>query len=530
MSLIGPILWQGIKMPRRVAVMDDQRSYTYSQLLGGSMFLADQIESVTSAKHVGILLPTSGTFPMALLGAWVAGRVAVPLNYLLAPDELRYVIADSDIDTIITVGPMLDFLNSSQASGSSPPGHTTRQHGLPEAIPDGIRLLRLEQCDFSGMPPFRWPACPGRDDLAVILYTSGTSGRPKGVMLTHSNLQSNVDAAIVHANIKQADTFLGVLPQFHSFGLTALTLIPLRIGAKVVYTARFVPKKIVALIRRHRPDNILAVPSMYGALLSVKNASSDDFSSIRLAISGGEPLPAATYETFLDRFNVKILEGYGLTETAPITNWSTPTRFVRRAVGPTLPDVEQIVVDDHDLPLPPGQEGQILIAGPNIMKGYYKLPDQTRQVFVEIPTQRLNPASAYQTQGLASMQTSKKRFFRTGDIGHIDAEGFLFITGRKKEMLIIGGENVFPREIEEVLNRHPSVRDSAVIGKTDGMRGEVPVAFIELNDDATFNATALRSWCRDSLAGYKVPREIQQINALPRSPTGKILRRQLKAG
>jgi long-chain acyl-CoA synthetase len=336
-------------------------------------------------------------------------------------------------------------------------------------------------------------------------------------MLTHGNLHSNADAAIVHAGIKRADTFLGVLPQFHSFGLTALTLIPLRIGARVVYSARFIPKKIVELVRRYRPDIVMAVPSMYGALLSVKGATPDDFTSVRLAISGGEPLPEAVYTAFLEKLNLRILEGYGLTETAPVTNWSTPQRFVRRAVGTCLPNVDEKIVDEHNRPLPAGHEGEILITGPNIMKGYYKLPGQTRDVFIDLPLE--TPHGRVET----------RRYFRTGDIGKMDADGFLFITGRKKEMLIIGGENVFPREIEEVLNKHPSVRDSAVIGRTDGLRGEVPVAFVETQDGADFDEKALRSWCRESLAGYKVPREIHAVDTLPRSPTGKILRRELKA-
>lgn len=508
MGLAWSILWQAIRSPHRVAAIDDRRSYTYGQIVGGAMFLAEKIEGLTDAGHVGILLPTGGAFPMALLGAWFSGRVAVPLNYLLSPDELAYVIQDSRIDTVITAGPMLDFVrgDSQHTKGSS-----------VEPIPSHIKTVAMETLDFTGVPPLRWPAAGRGDDTAVILYTSGTSGRPKGVMLTHGNLASNVDAAILHANIQQADVFLGVLPQFHSFGLTALTLIPLRIGAQAVYSARFIPKKIVELIRKHRPDIVMAVPSMYGALLSVKDAGPEDFSSIRLAISGGEPLPQATFEEYLARFHLRLLEGYGLTETAPVTNWSTPQRFVRGAVGPALPDVVIQVVDPQDRPVPPNQDGEILIAGPNVMKGYFNLPAQTQQVFVDLPTKTAN----------GSMKPT--RYFRTGDIGRLDEEGFLFITGRKKEMLIIGGENVFPREIEEVLNRHPVVKDSAVIGKMDGLRGEVPVAFVEVNEGQSFDETELRGWCRGRLAGYKVPREIRRLESLPRNPTGKILRRQLRA-
>jgi len=418
----------------------------------------------------------------------------VPLNYLLSKDELRYVIQDSQVDTIITVGPMVDFVGQ-------------------DAIPDDIHLIRLENADFTGFPPLRWPPNPGSDDLAVILYTSGTSGRPKGVMLTHGNLRSNVEGAITHANLTRADMFLGVLPQFHSFGMTILTLLPMRIGAQVVYAARFVPRRIVELIKKHRPDIFVAIPSMYGALLSVKSAEADDLQSIRLAISGGEALPQDTFERFHERFNVRILEGYGLTETSPASNWSTPDRNRRGAVGQTLPQVDVVIVDDHDHVLPPHAEGEILIAGPNIMAGYFNLPEQTAEVFVDLKVDG---------------HVEHRRFFRTGDIGKLDEEGYLYITGRKKEMLIIGGENVFPREIEEVLNRHASVAESAVVGKQDGMRGEVAIAFVELEEGSDFDEKALRAWCRDRLAQFKVPREIRLIDALPRNPTGKIMRRKLE--
>lgn len=498
MSALWPIVRTAISSPTRIAVIDDRRKYTFGQLLGGSFFVAEHLDARTQRKHVGILLPTSGAFPLALLGVWMTGRVAVPLNFLLAPEELTYVIHDSDIDTIITTRALLDFM------------------GGPSRIPQGIRIEFIEDIDYHGMPPLRWPPLNAGDDLAVILYTSGTSGRPKGVMLTHRNLTSDVWAGVEHAQITRADTFLGVLPQFHSFGLTALTLIPLFVGSKVVYTARFVPKRIVELIREHRPDIVMAVPSMYGALLSVKDAGPADFASIRFAISGGEPLPAAVFDACLERFSLRLLEGYGLTETSPATNWCTPTKFKRTSVGTPLPGVTEIVVDEKDRPLPPNREGEILIAGPIIMKGYYKLPEQTKAVMVEIPP---DPRTGF--PGF--------RGFRTGDYGRIDEEGFLYITGRKKEMLIIGGENVFPREIEEVLNKHPSVRDSAVIGKRDDLRGEVPVAFVEIEEGAAFDEGALRAWCRDALAGYKVPREIHQVQQLPRSPTGKILRRHLKA-
>ena len=495
MSLVGSILKHALFSPRTVAIIDDQRRYTYGRLGVGGFFIADAIEQASEARHVGLMLPTSGAFPLALLATWMLGRVAVPLNYLLSADELRYVIHDSDIDTIVTVQPMLDYVGE-------------------DAIPDDINVLRLEDVDFTGFfPTPRWPAALADDDLAVLLYTSGTSGKPKGVMLTHGNLESNVKAGIEHARLSHADAFLGVLPQFHSFGLTALTLIPLFLGTRVIYTARFVPRRIVELIDKHKPDIFMAVPSMYGALLSVKNAGTDDFASIRLPISGGEPLPDAVFEQCRQRFNLHIYEGYGLTETSPITHWATPDRHKRYSVGMSLPNVQTLVLDDNEQPLPPGEEGEIALAGPNVMRGYYKLPELTAQVIRHITMPQTN---------------ERLRVFKTGDIGRVDAEGYLYITGRKKEMLIIGGENVFPREIEEVLNQHPSVREAAVVGRADDVRGEVPIAFIEADADNPFDEQAVRTHCRERLAPYKVPRQITVVEALPRSPTGKILRRHLK--
>lgn len=504
-SLLWPILRHAVWSPRAIAVVDDHRTYSYGSLLGGAMHVAQHIDATADVAHVGVMLPTSGAFPIALLGCWLSRRVAVPLNYLLAKDELEYVIGDSDIDTLITVGPMLDFLDHQDSAA---------------AIPPSVRLLRLDQMDFTVPPDLRWPPWPDAEDLAVILYTSGTSGRPKGVMLTHGNLRADAEAAIEHAGITSADGFLGVLPQFHSFGLTALTLIPLRCGAKAIYTARFVPRKIVQLIKKHRPDIFMAVPSMYGALLSVKGLNPEDVSSLRLPISGGEPLPDAVYEAYRDRLDLKILEGYGLTETSPATHWSTPAKNKRHSVGLALPGIRVTIVDETDQPLAPGEEGEICLSGPMIMAGYYKKPELTEQVMVELE-RVTRPVGD-------TLQAGKHhRAFRTGDIGRVDEQGYLYITGRKKEMLIIGGENVFPREIEEVLNRHRAVHDSAVIGKSDGMRGEIPVAFVELEEEARFDEAEIRRYCRENLAQFKVPRQIQRIDQLPRNATGKILRRQL---
>lgn len=492
MALLRSIFKQALLHPTRTAIVDDLRTWSYGKLAAGAFFMAREIQQATDKPKVGLMLPTSGAFPAALLGAWQAGKTAVPLNYLLSKDDLHHVIHDSGLDTIFTASKLLDVVGE-------------------DAIPQGINVIKLDELNFKGLPPLHWPTRINEADLALLLYTSGTSGKPKGVMLSHRALNSNVKALVEHAKLGPTNTFLGVLPQFHAFGVTAMTLMPLVLGAKVVYTARFVPKKLIELIRKHRPNIFVAVPSMYGALLSVKSAEADDFASLNYAVSGAEPLPKSIFDAYKEKFNCRLLEGYGLTETSPVTNWSTPAHNKQHAVGKAVPGVINVIVDEQNNVLGPEEEGEILIAGPTVMDGYWQLPDQTASVFVEIDL----PG-----QG-------KTKCFRTGDIGKLDAEGYLYITGRKKEMLIVGGENVFPREIEEVLNLHPSVAASAVVGKADDMRGEVPIAFVEIQDDATFHETELRNFVRERIAQYKVPREIRQIDALPRNPTGKILRREL---
>jgi long-chain acyl-CoA synthetase len=497
MSVHWPIIRQLLSSPRREVIVDDRRAYRAAEILVGALHIAEEVSRRSSARTLGVLLPTSGVFPMALLAGWMLGRTVVPLNYLLKPEELRFVIDDCETDCVVTVGPMLDFLRSShKEDGAAVPGALSK-------VADN--LVRLDALDFAGAPALRWPALAHDEDLALLLYTSGTSGRPKGVMLTHGNIGANIAQIREWVEFTRDDVLAGVLPQFHTFGLTALTLLPLTAGCKVVYTARFVPAKIVQLIREHRATALIAIPSMYNALLQVKSATAEDFASLRYTVSGGEPLPSAVFDGFRERFGVTLNEGYGLTETAPVANWCRPHEWRRHSVGRALPRiVERIVDPETGRDLPPGRDGEVRIKGPNVMRGYFKRPEET--------------AAAFDEHG----------FLRTGDIGRMDGDGHLYITGRLKEMLIVGGENVFPREIEEVLNRHPAIKESGVVGVMDEIRGELPVAYVEVREGATFDEKDVLRFCREHLAGYKVPRHVRVLDALPRNPTGKVMRRELK--
>lgn len=467
----------------RVMLADDRRTYRGLDLLVIALHTADLVDSKSSTPRVGVMLPTSGAFAGVASGVWFAGRTVVPLNYLLKPEELQYVIDDCGADLLIASRQLCETL---------------------KLEPKCKNIVYLEDLNFKALPTPRWPKLANPDDLAVVLYTSGTSGRPKGVMLTHDNLASNVRQMRSHVHFTREEIFLGVLPQFHSFGLTALTHVPFFSGARGIFNARFTPKKIVEAFREHRPTVFMGIPSMYNALLTVKDATADDFKSLRIAVSGGEPLPKPVADQFRQRFGVDICEGFGMTECSPVTHVRLPEDDAPGSVGRPLPEVVQRIVDPATgRDLPPGVDGELRLSGPNIMLGYLNLPNESAASFDELG------------------------FLKTGDMARIDERGFLWITGRIKEMIIVGGENVFPREVEEVLDAHPDVFATGVVGERDDMRGETVVAFVEAEEGKTPDPEALRAWCRDRLAGYKVPRRVVIVDALPRNPTGKIMRRAL---
>lgn len=479
-----PILRSLLTRPAKVAVVDDSRAYRGYEIVVAAANLARIIERSTESETVGVLLPTSGASPIAFLACWMAGRVPVPLNYLLSRDELEYVIEDCGTDTLLCAQPLIDHMGY---------------------CPDLPNILKLDQINLRTIPQPRWPEESSANETATLLYTSGTSGKPKGVMLTHANLEAGIRIAEEHVHFASCcDVFLGVLPQFHCFGLIDLTLLPLRMGCKVVYSARFVPNRILASIREHRPTVFIAIPSMFNALLGLKKATPADFESLTLCVSGGEPLPDAIASKFEQRFGVRISEGYGMTETSAGVNICRPAEYRPHSVGPAMPEVlQRVVCTDTGKDVQPNQDGELRIAGPTIMKGYYRREEET--------------ASAFDERG----------YLRTGDMARHDQDGHLYITGRLKEMMIVGGENLFPREVEEVVNKAPGVARSACIPRQDPSRGEVPIVFVEMEEDAAFDESAIRSFCRERLAPFKVPREVHRIESIPLGPTGKVLRREL---
>jgi long-chain acyl-CoA synthetase len=456
--------------PEKVISRDDNREFTGGQLLDGCRAAAGRLASAGGGQRVGLLLPNLAGYPAALVGALWAGKVAVPLNPMLKPGELAFLFQDAGIDTVVVADPTAPLVA-----------------GLD------VRPVPIRELLSFDRPAPAEPMNSDPDSTAVMLYTSGTSGKPKGVPLTHGNLLSNAQTLIDRAGLGADEVFLGVLPMFHAFGLTGSMVMPLLLGAEVTYQPRFHPERSAAAIAERRVTVFIAVPPMFG-LLARSRGHDEGLRGVRLPVSGGEALPPAYREGYRQRFGRDVLEGYGLTETSPVLAVNLPHENRPGTVGKPLPGVEVRIA---------GEDGEIQVRGPNVMKGYYNRPEET--------------AHAFTADG----------WFRTGDMGRLDADAYLSITGRIKELIIRGGEKIMPGEVEEVLGQFPGVQEAAVIGEPDGDRGEAVVAFV-VPGDVPPTPEALRDFCRTRLAEFKVPRRIVIARDLPRGPTGKLLKRALR--
>jgi long-chain acyl-CoA synthetase len=352
-------------------------------------------------------------------------------------------------------------------------------------------ILMADEPSFTASAPLS-EAVAYRDP-ALYLYTSGTTGRPKGVILTHENLVCNVESCQEAGQFDHRDAFLCLLPFFHTYAITGTILLPLLAGSKMVLVDRFQPLKVLKLIEDHRISVFLAIPSMYRVLAATEGDFRVD--SVRFPISGGEPLPVAIAEAFEKRFNVPIFEGYGQTEAAPVVTLNTPGARKLGTVGQALPGVEIAIWGEAKNLLPTGEIGEIMVRGRNVMQGYYRLPEDTAITI---------------TNG----------WLHTGDLGKIDEQGYVTITGRKKDLIISAGENIYPREIEEVLAAHPKVKEVAVIGVKDEVRGEVPKAFIIIREGMSLDVKELGGFCRNQLANFKVPKYVEFVSVFPRTPSG----------
>ena len=490
--------------PERVAITCGPQQLTYAELDAKATQAAAGLHAmgIRPGDHVALSCPNIPWFPIAYFGILKAGAAVVPLNVLLKPREIAYHLKDSHAKAVIAY----------EGTGELPIGAMCREGaseaGTPHVVvlpADAGALLR----DSSGFHP------PARDphDTAVILYTSGTTGRPKGAELSHGNMVSN--AITCHDMFRPAfdggldqNVTLVTLPLFHSTAQTAQMNAGLYGGFRLVLMPRFDPAGVLEAFAREQIGFWIGVPTMYWALLNHARASQADVSraaaSLKVCVSGGAPMPVELLHTFEQTFDVRVLEGYGLSETAPVVAFNQLHRPSKPGtVGLPIFGVDVQCVDEHDNPVPAGERGEVIVRGPNVMKGYYNQPESTAEAM-------------------------RGGWFRTGDIGQFDTDGYLAIVDRKKDMILRGGFNVYPREIEEVLLTHPAVSACAVVGVPDDRLGEEVKAVIVRRPGVTVNETDLAAWARDQMAAYKYPRIIEFRDSLPVGATGKVLKRELR--
>ncbi len=477
--------------PDEIAVKLDDAAFNYGLLDNASQRVSAMLKSkgVGPGDRVGVMLPNVPYFPAVYYGVLRAGAVVVPMNVLLKGREVGFYLSDPEVKLLFA---WHGFMEAAEAGA--------REAGDVEIVP--VKPGEIEGLIFAHEPDPDVYECAG-DETAVILYTSGTTGRPKGAELTHDNLSNNVRAAVDLFGLGVGDVIFGGLPLFHSFGQTCTMNAAISCGACVTLLPRFDPGKALEIVERDGCTVFEGVPTMYGALLNHAGRETCDVSSLRVCASGGASLPVEVLRGFEECFGCKVLEGYGLSETSPVASFNHPDRERKAgSIGTPIEGVEMKLVDDDGNEVAQGEIGEILIKGHNVMKGYLNHPEATAEAI-------------------------KDGWFASGDMAKVDEDGYFFIVDRKKELIIRGGYNVYPREIEEVLYEHAAVREVAVVGVPHDELGEEIGAAIALKDGAEVDVEELRAFVKEQVAAYKYPRHIWFVDELPKGPTGKILKREI---
>jgi len=477
--------------PDRAAVRLDDLVLTYDELDERSARVAGLLAArgVAPGDRVGLMLPNVPQFPVLYYGVLRAGAVVVPMNPLLKAREVEYYLGDS--------GARLVFAWHAVAAEAAK-GAEAAGAGFVPVDPEGLDRLLGEHAPVTAV------TSRADDDTAVILYTSGTTGKPKGAELTHANLARNAAvSATTLFHLEPDDVVMGCLPLFHSFGQTCGLNAAVSSGACLTLLPRFDPARALEVVQRDKVTVFEGVPTMYVALLNHPRRDDCDVSSLRVCVSGGAALPVEVLRGFEGTFGCIILEGYGLSETSPVASFNHPDRPRRPgSVGTPIEGVELRLVDPAGADVPAGEVGEVAIRGHNVMKGYWLRPEATAEAIPD-------------------------GWLRTGDLGRQDEDGYLFIVDRKKDLIIRGGFNVYPRELEEVLYEHPAVAEAAVVGVPHPTLGEEVGAAVVLKPGAAATPEELRAFCKERVAAYKYPRHVWLEAALPKTATGKLLRREV---
>ena len=477
------------KYQQKVALFWGDREYSYAELRRLSIFNARKLKDlgIRPGDRVALWLKNCPEFIPALFGIWEAGAVVVPINNFLKSDEVRYILQDAGIDLIITDRELAVHFEALRAARPM------------------LRMLLTDRQGENGTAVKRSPHATSAahdGDLAVIIYTSGTTGRPKGAMLSHANLLHNVESCRIVLRTVEVDRFAVLLPMFHSYMLTVGILLPLLVGGSIVLVKSLHPARNALQEIIQREATVLpAIPQFYRSLVGTPGHVT---LPVRLCISGAAPLPEQVLKDFEAKFHIPLIEGYGLSEASPVVT-KNPLDGTRKpgSIGLPIPNVEVSIQDDAGLELGTDQVGELCVRGGNVMQGYWKQPEETSKAL-------------------------RNGWLLTGDVGYRDVEGYYFITDRKKDMLLVNGINVYPREIEEILYQFPGVKEAAVVGKPDPRKGEQPVAFVSPTDGAVLEEKSLQQFVRSNLADYKVPRKVVLMPALPRNATGKVLKTNLR--
>jgi long-chain acyl-CoA synthetase len=490
-----------IARPDATALAFDGGTMAYAELDARSDAVAEALvaRGVGPGDRIGLQLPNLPQFPIAYFGILKAGAVVVPLNVLLKAPEVAYHLGDCSARMLITWAGVLDEAAKGAVEAGVADVYVV---GGPPSDSDARSFDELTRAAAAPRRPLA-PREPG--DVAAILYTSGTTGRPKGAELTHYQLYMNADIPGRLFTISEDDVVLVVLPLFHIFGLSSALNLGIRFGCTLSLVPRFSAEAVLAAIQRDRVTILDGVPTMFITLLAYPDLDRHDTSTLRVAISGGASLPASVLDAFEARFGIAILEGYGMTETASTITFN-PSPEERRAysVGKPVWGTEIAIWDEDGQALPAGRDhvGEIVTRGYHTLRGYHRRPEATAEAFAG-------------------------GWFHTGDLGYVDEDGFLFIVDRKKELVIRGGYNVYPREVEEVLYHHPDVVEAAVVGVPDARLGQEVKAFVVARPGTAPSDAALIAYCRDRLAAYKYPRFVEFRDALPKNGAGKVLKRGL---
>lgn len=492
------------KYPNTVALKLDDYCMTYSQLSSGIKRVANMLVKlgVRRGDKVAIMIPNTPHFPLLYYGILTVGATVVPLNCLLKSGEIQYQLEDSDALVFFA------FKNFEEEAVKAFTQTETCHHLVIVSAPtdmekppigEAFMPLFLEaEAEFDMVQTMP-------ETTAVILYTSGTTGAPKGAELTHFNIFFNAFYAKDYIlKAKPGDIGIVLLPLFHSFGQTCVMNVGLMTGGTLTLLPQFETQKAMEVIQRDKVTFMAAVPTMYFWMLSMENPDQYDLSTLRMAVSGGSALPVEVLTRFEERYGVRILEGYGLTETSPVASFNMPDMPSKPgSIGVPIWGCDMRIMREDGTFAENDEVGEIVIRGHNVMKGYYKKPSATQDAIVN-------------------------GWFHTGDMAKRDDDGYFFIVDRKKDLIIRGGMNIYPREIEEVLYGHPDVVEVCVVGVPDLARGEEVKAYCSLHSTGTASPEELRMYCAERLARYKVPKEVEILPSLPKGPTGKLLKRVLR--